>query len=309
MRIAWLTSSDMVPGSLGGRDDLFELELQWAALQPACAALGIDLQLRVWDAEGPGPGGWSIDDHDAVVIGTTWDYAPRVAAFLERLDRWAARVPVLNPPAVVRWNADKGYLRDLAAAGAPTVPTRWVERVDEATVADAFVALDNPHLVAKPVVGASAYRQVELFAGQSLPPADARPPGGALIQPFLPAIRDEGELSFLFCGGVLSHALRKRPAAGDYRVQSIYGGREERLTPTDADLAVARAVLDAVPGVAPADLLYARVDLVRHDGTLRVMELELIEPYLYPEQGPELGARYAASLAAALAGCSPGAAR
>jgi len=33
------------------------------------------------------------------------------------------------------------------------------------------------------------------------------------------------------------------------------------------------------------------------DGSLALMEAELIEPYLYPEQGPELGDRLAAALA------------
>ena len=39
-----------------------------------------------------------------------------------------------------------------------------------------------------------------------------------------------------------------------------------------------------------ARFLYARVDMVRGlDGELALMELEIIEPYLYPEQGPDLG--------------------
>ena len=116
----------------------------------------------------------------------------------------------------------------------------------------------------------------------------------ALVQPFLPAAQHEGEYSFVFCGGELSHALVKRPAAGDYRVQSVYGGTEQVVHPSAADLDLARAVLAAAPGEA----LYARVDMMRGpDGGLLLMELELIEPYLYPQQGPELGPRFAAALA------------
>lgn len=296
--IAYLTSSDMVPGAPNARDDLFELEHQWAALAPACAARDLHLRLWVWDdpalldavARG---------EIDAVVLGTPWDYAPRVERFLGRLDALAARVPVLNPPALVRWNAHKTYLRDLAERGVASVPTAWVERVDEDSVAAAFEALPADELVAKPVVGANAVRQVRLRRGQPLPPVAQRPPGAALIQPFLPAVQDEGELSFVFCGGELSHALRKVPRRGDYRVQASYGGAEVAHAASPAEVEGARAVLAAMPSTAAP--LYARVDQVRGpDGRLLLMELEVIEPYLYPLQGPELGPRFAVALERAL---------
>jgi glutathione synthase/RimK-type ligase-like ATP-grasp enzyme len=113
----------------------------------------------------------------------------------------------------------------------------------------------------------------------------------AMLQPFLPQIASEGEISFLFVDGQFSHALIKRPASGDYRVQSLYGGTEEAITPSSSDLASAQAVVDAIPFETP---LYARIDMVRgEDGTLLLMEAELIEPYLYPLQGPQLGERLA----------------
>ena len=94
----------------------------------------------------------------------------------------------------------------------------------------------------------------------------------------------------------------KAPAAGDYRVQSVYGGVERVYEPSEAELAAARAVVAAVPNTPPESLLIARVDFVRDEvGTLRVMELELIEPYLYPEQGPQMGVVFAEALERALA--------
>ena len=116
-----------------------------------------------------------------------------------------------------------------------------------------------------------------------------------MLQPYLPQIASDGEYSFLFIDGQFSHALRKRPAAGDYRVQSLYGGTEEAFSPENSDLSAAQAVVDAVPYETP---LYARIDMVRGDGgELLLMEAELIEPYLYPEQGPELGFRMASAIA------------
>ena len=119
-----------------------------------------------------------------------------------------------------------------------------------------------------------------------------------MIQPFLPAIQHEGELSFIFVSGQLSHALIKRAAAGDYRIQSLYGGSEVPLAPAPADRAAAEAVMALLPFAKPP--LYARIDMVRlEDGQLALIEAELIEPYLYPEQGPGFGASLAEGLLAA----------
>ncbi len=299
-RVAYLTSRDMVPGAVGARDDLFELQLQLDAIQPACRDAGLALELRIWDDPSLL---WSVENglYDAVVVGTTWDYHQRAPVFFATLDRLGAHVPVCNPPGMVRWNGNKRYLAQLAGAGVPVVPTLWVDRVDAAAAARAHAHFDAARLVAKPVVGAGAVRQVVLEAGAPLPPVAERPPGAAMIQPFLPSVQSEGELSFLFFGGRYSHAVRKLPLAGDYRVQSIYGASELDYLPRQGECELARAVLAAVPGVAPAALLQARVDLVRHpDGALRVMELELIEPYLYPVQGPGMGARFARALAGLL---------
>jgi hypothetical protein len=108
-----------------------------------------------------------------------------------------------------------------------------------------------------------------------------------MIQPFITAIATEGEFSFLFIDGDFSHALVKRNATGDYRIQEAYGGRSARIDPAKRDQAQARAVLDALD----APPLYARVDMVRGpDGRLLLMELEVIEPFLFPQDGPHIGA-------------------
>ncbi|MEA2478477.1 MAG: hypothetical protein QOJ07_399, partial [Thermoleophilaceae bacterium] len=118
--------------------------------------------------------------------------------------------------------------------------------------------------------------------------------GDVLIQPFLPAIVDEGELSLLYIGGALSHAVLKRAKPGDIRVQPQHGGLPELVDPPPEAVAVADRVLAAVD----ADLLYARVDLVRaRDGTLRLIELEVIEPLLFLELHEPAAAKLAAAIA------------
>ena len=104
---------------------------------------------------------------------------------------------------------------------------------------------------------------------------------------------EEGEFSFIFIDGVFSHALIKRAASGDYRIQSSYGGTEEKIEPDREDLRAATAMIETLD----APPLYARVDMLRAEtGELLLMELELIEPYLYPQQGPDLGPLIAKAL-------------
>jgi glutathione synthase/RimK-type ligase-like ATP-grasp enzyme len=143
--------------------------------------------------------------------------------------------------------------------------------------------------VFKRQVGAGADGQYRLRCGDDLPDM----PNPMMVQPFLPKIVEEGEISFIFVDGEFSHALIKRAAKGDYRIQSTYGGTEEAITPSTEDLSDAKTILGALD-VPP---LYARVDMLRgEDGGLLLMEMELIEPYLYPVEGPELGVRMAAAV-------------
>jgi glutathione synthase/RimK-type ligase-like ATP-grasp enzyme len=233
------------------------------------------------------------------LIGTPWDYQDHPTEFLAKLEALeAAGVPVANAPAVVRWNCDKRYLRALADAGAPTVPTLWQENPGRAEVLAALDEFGTDSVVAKRQIGAGALGQ-HRFTRRDPPPEGWRMGHAAMLQPFLPAIVEEGEISLVFIDGSFSHALRKRAADGDYRIQSLFGGREESFTPDTAELAQAEAVLTALPFPAP---LYARIDMVRlATGPLAVMEAEMIEPYLYPDHGPDLGERLAAGVARRIA--------
>lgn len=267
-------------------------------MRAACAVRGIEITAVVWDDPN-----LDVSAFDALVIGTTWDYTSRPDAFLAVLEGMAAVRPLFNPIHVVRWNFRKTYLMDLKSEGVPVVDTLWCDRADGKSIESAFADLDVDEIVVKPLVGAGAWRQARLRKGDPLPPADDLPQGAALIQPFLPSAVDEGEYSFIFFGRTFSHCARKIPQAGDYRVQSIYGGYERVHKPSDLEVQSARRVLDAVEG----DLLYARVDMMRDlKGHLVLMELELIEPYLYPEQGPNMGEAFAAALGHKLRLNAPG---
>lgn len=283
-KIAYLASQVTLPGAPNRRSDAFEHDYMMQALQPAFEARNLHLEDVSWDAEDVD---WTT--YQAAIIGTTWDYWDRLDEFLTTLETIGTRTRLFNPAALVRWNSRKTYLRDLEAKGARLIPTLWLDTCDEAEASAAFDTLQAETLVFKRQVGAGAKDQHRLNRGDAIPPM----PHPMMAQPFLPIIQEEGELSFIFVDGQFSHAVRKRAKTGDYRIQSSYGGYEEALTPSEDDLTAARAIISILEDTP----LYGRVDMLRSaQGDLLLMELEVIEPYLYPKEGPDLGPRMADSI-------------
>lgn len=238
---------------------------------------GADAGAVHWDDDGVDWGAY-----DLAVIRSTWDYSWRAAEFLAWAERCGAATRLANPAAVVRWNADKRYLGDLAAAGVPVVPTRYV------APGDAPDLPDGHEFVVKPTSGAGAR-----FAARYAPHehdtalrhlARMHADGlTAMVQPYVRAIDSGGERALQFYGGRLLHASRKGAvltAGTPYGQRKVAHPNLEPWTPTPAELSVAERALAAVPD---ADgLLYARVDLVDgDDGQPQVMELELVEPNLF----------------------------
>lgn len=251
---------------------------------------------------------------DAVVIRSTWDYHRRCDDFCvwaERVE--AAGTPLWNPAAVVRWNADKRYLRDLERAGVSVVPTEWIRRGSRADLRAVLERRGWQRAVVKPSVSATGYR-TSLIDGDGV---DEHAPAlaalledaDALVQPFLPQVQREGEWSFVFFAGgdgelAFSHAVLKRPAPGDFRVQVEYGGSHTGATPPARLRRQVEMIARQVACVAPGPLLYARLDgVVASDagagmGGFMLMEAELIEPALFLACA-DGAARFARAIAAA----------
>lgn len=282
-RIAFLSADGLSRLSNPRRDSIIQYDPELDLLQPAFAAEGLELFEAEWKS-------WDRQGADAVLVLAAWDYQDDAEGFLAMLRELEARgVKVFNPPDLIAWNIRKTYLRELADRGVPTVPTLWPDEPRAEDVAAAFAAFGAGEVVLKRQVGAGAKGQMRIRQGEALPagPLLDRP---GMIQPFLPSIVDEGEFSFLFVEGVLSHVVLKRAAPGDYRIQPRYGGVSRAVKPVAADMEAALAVFGKLPE-AP---LYARVDMARGtDGNLALMELELIEPFLFPVDGPQIGAMLA----------------
>ena len=114
-----------------------------------------------------------------------------------------------------------------------------------------------------------------------------------MAQPFIPGIVEPSEYSLFYFGGRFSHAVVKRPGAGDFRVQEEHGGIIEAISPSRELLSAAEKVIAALPH----RILFGRVDLVRlPDDSLALMEIELIEPSLYFPFAPEAADRFAMAI-------------
>ena len=270
--------------------------------EAACAAAGLALDHAVWsDPTVP----WHA--YDLVVVRSTWDYLDHLEAYRTWLDRVGRLGTLHNPAPVIAWNLDKRYLVALAEAGVPVIPTRVCH--DAADVAGALAELDG-EVVVKPAVSAGSRLTGRFAAGDGAAAdlaarivAEGRT---VLVQPAVPSVATDGEVSTLLFAGAVSHSVRKGPllALGGGLVGGAY---TERLTPevlTPARRAVVAGAADAVgPLVAERfgvtePLLYARIDVVTlADGQEVVLEVELAEPSFFLDMAPAAAARFAGAVA------------
>jgi hypothetical protein len=275
-------------------------------LHAALRSRGVVVEQPIWDDPRVE---WS--SFDAVLIRTTWDYHAKHQAFVAWADRVAEQTCLYNPAPIVRWNTDKLYLRELEALGVPLAQTQWFEGGRAYDLIGAVRGAGFVRGFIKPVIGANA-RGTLRFDARRLDQLEAAVAhfdrliagGDVMLQPYLASVEREGELSAIYFDGVLSHAVRKIPVKGDYRVQDDFGARD-RPTPLDAEalalgertLAGLREVIERRGWDVALPLVYARVDMLRDDhGALVLNELEVVEPSLFFRHGGRAAERLATAL-------------
>ena len=265
-------------------------------LIPALQALGVDASPVVWSDPAVR---W--DAYDLVVVRSTWDYSARRDEFLDWADRIGAG-RLWNPAKLLRWNTHKSYLREFELAGVPIVPTRWQAA---GSSVDLQAVMDDEGwsaAIVKPAVSAGARHTVRVdradtSEGQALLAQELRH-RDMMIQPYLAAVATSGELSLLYFDGRFSHAVRKTPAPGDFRVQERLGGTTVPIEATSSERAAGGRVLDAMAG----EMLYARVDLLQGaGGTLLLAELEIVEPSMFLRMDGAAASRFAEGIVRRLA--------
>lgn len=218
---------------------------------------------------------------DLVVIRATWDYHRQLDAYRAWLKALAdASLPVANPVELILWNLEKAYLDQLAAAGIP-VPAQRIVGCDLAEVRAAMTGAGWTRAVVKPLAGASGHG-VQLVDAARLDESwptlsQAVAPHRLVLQEFISEIRSEGQVSYIFFDGRLSHAVRLLPRRGEFRINSVYGPEVAVADPSPAEISEARRVLTSLPGRP----LYARIDMVKRGHRQVLLEAEVNEPGLF----------------------------
>jgi len=226
---------------------------------------------------------------DLLLIKSPWDYFDHIDAFYQWLDQIdKLGIQALNPVEVLRWNADKRYLNTIAAAGLKIVPSLFPEQGTKLQLKAYFDSFNCQELVVKPVVSGGSKHTFRInpenMSAMQITLDALSATEAFIVQPFLPEIEKEGEWSFIFFGGRFSHALIKRAKAGDFRVQESHGGSVHVQAQVTAE---AIEVAATYVRTFAKDCLYARVDGVFIDGEFHLIELELIEPFLFLNTMPD----------------------
>jgi len=279
-----IATCDHHPGHAAGDDEALAEALRRAGFAPARA---------VWTDPAID---WTA--FAAVLVRTTWDYAAKLPQFLAWMRAVEAATPILNPPDLAVANLNKTYLKNVGDAA---VPTLWADRDAEAAgVRDALAAAGRAGwdpLVMKPAIGAGAeglrigpLGETDAWLAHA---EEIHRRCDAMLQPRIDSIRERGELSIVLIDGELTHAVRKTPAPGDWRVQMEFGGRyalEEPSAPARRAAGAAAALWTEVP-------LYARIDLVEpEEDDYRIIEVELVEPELFFPMAPHAADAFARAL-------------
>lgn len=238
---------------------------------------GHKISFQVWD---DAQVDWTA--FDAIIIKSPWDYFDKINAFYTWLDKLEAHgCRVLNPVQTLRWNADKIYFKDMQTRGVTIVPTVWLEQGSTFDADAVFEAIGQDKIIVKPRVSGGAKNTLAInrdeangYTSRINALLQEEP---FLAQPFLEQIKTQGEWSFIFFNGQYSHTVLKQAKSGDFRVQHFFGGSVHTPAPPAGLLAAATRIVEQFA----EGCLYARVDGVELDSELALMELELIEPFLF----------------------------
>ncbi|WP_343704252.1 hypothetical protein [Chitinophaga sp.] len=266
-----------------------------ARLQAWLQEKGLEVNREIWSNPQTD---WK--SYDLVVLKSPWDYHEQADAFhawLRALQQ--AGVAVQNPADTVVWNSNKKYLAEIADSGLPVIPTALLPQGSLPGLDTFFTRWNTEQIVIKPCISAGAKNTLLLRREEAEAEEDKLyimlQAEDYLVQPYLQEV-EHGEWSFLFFGGQFSHSLLKVPKAGDFRVQHIHGGTYAQASAGAAFEEKAAAYVQRFA----KDTLYARVDGIIKNNEFYLMELELIEPYLFLSTTPDGFDNYYKALASKL---------
>lgn len=259
--------------------------------------LGISHQIVAWSDSTVD---WS--SFSCLLIKSTWDYFD----YYEQFKVWIGTIrklgiPVLNSLDTLEWNSSKRYLLEIESKGFPAISGHILEKGTVVSTSNIFEKITSEIMVVKPLVSGGAKNTLKIAKKewenyttqvQALVDEEAY-----LVQPFVKEVQEVGEYSLIFFNGEFSHAVLKTPAKQDFRVQHYFGGTIKSVEPSLKMLDSCQKLMDNFG----KDTLYARVDGVDCEGEFFLMELEMIEPYLFLDISSEALANYQRAIVGLLA--------
>ncbi len=236
---------------------------------------------------------WSDADFDwsstkAVLFRTTWDHFDQFPKFSKWLNEVSKVTTLINSEALIRWNIDKHYLKDLKHNGVHIAETLFIEQGSRKSLKELHADMNWKDTVLKPCVSGAARHTYKLnpdnIAEHELIFAELIKDEAMMLQPFQHNIMSRGEVSMMVFNGQFTHAVLKTAKAGDFRVQDDFGGTVHDYNPTKAEIQFAIDTVNACKELP----LYARVDIFNDNhGHIALAELELVEPELWFRQHPK----------------------
>lgn len=250
---------------------------------------GLHIHREIWNE--PPSQAWG--NYDFVVLKSPWDYYDNLPLFLSWLQQMTAQGSVLlNPEVVIHQNFDKRYLHEIEKAGFNIAPTRYLSTEKTYDLLDFFRVFDTEKIILKPCISSGARNTFALTREELIQKETFITPllkqENYMVQAFLDAVQTEGEWSFLFFNQQYSHCVLKKPRESDYRVQHYHGGTIHAPAEPSKHLPIAQAIVEKFA----TNCLYTRVDALVQNDVFYLMELELIEPFLFLNYNPNAYENY-----------------
>lgn len=233
-----------------------------------------------------------------LVLRSCWNYHKKYKKFTRWLDYIEKNnIRLFNPVSIIKWNSNKKYLVDLGKKGIHIVPTIYIKSKSKIKIGRLLKEnnLSNV-IVVKPAIGASAYKifkfhidKINRYLPKIIELIDKF---DVIIQPFMKEIF-KGEYSSIIIGGIYSHTVLKVPKKGDYRSNYHFGANEKKIELNTNDIKEIMSIYDSI---TRKSLLYARIDFIKQDKAIFLMEAELIEPHLFFDMNKKSANLFATSL-------------
>lgn len=230
---------------------------------------GIECEIESWES------GVKYNEGDLLILRSPWDYYEKHVEFRKWLcDLRDKHINIANGVSNILVNIDKQrQFLSLLDCEVPLIPFVITDTVDSAI--DWYEGKGYQNVVIKPTISASGYGTYLVKSKEELCYKFCdiiKTNRNVIIQPFVESI-NQGEMSLIYIHGVFSHGVIRYPGVISEKKKAVF------LTSIDEEWLEAGNKICRY--ISAEELLYVRIDLVRFEEQISIMEIELSEPDLY----------------------------